>query len=50
MGTTNVIIDSKLDEQTFTNDLESYWLPHSFGLDPHLSKKTSKFAMVSKLD
>ena len=30
---------SKLDEQTYTSEFESYWMPHSYGIGQHLSKK-----------
>ena len=36
------VIVSKLDEQTYTSEFESYWVPHSYGLVPHLSKKLCK--------
>ena len=55
-GTSSCVMVSKLHEQTFTNEFESQWVPHSFGLVPHQSKVLSKFKgtssgiMVSKLD
>ena len=33
---------SKLDSQTYTSEFESHWVPLSYGLVPHLSKKLSK--------
>ena len=33
---------SKLDEQTYTSEFESQWVPLSYGLVPHLSKMLSK--------
>ena len=33
---------SKLDEQTYTSEFESHWVPLSYGLVPHLSQKLSK--------
>ena len=33
---------SKLDEQNFTSEFEPHWMPHSYGLVPHLTKKLSK--------
>ena len=50
------VMVSKLDYQTFTNVFESHWVPHSYGLVSHLSKKLRKLlgasdgVMVSKLD
>ena len=29
---------NKLDLQTITSEFESHWVPHSYGLVPHLSK------------
>ena len=31
---------SKLDLQTYTSEFESHWAPLSYGLVPHLSKKS----------
>ena len=36
------LMDSKLDQQTYTTEFESHWVPLSYGLVPHLSKKLSK--------
>ena len=33
---------SKLDEETFTREFDSHWVPHSLGLVPRFSKKLSK--------
>ena len=35
---------SKLDLQTYTSEFESHWVPLSYGLVPHLTKKLSKFS------
>ena len=32
----------KHDLQTYTSEFESHWVPFSYGLVPHLSKKPSK--------
>ena len=36
---------SKLDKQTYTSEFESHWVPLSYGLVPHLSKKLRKFPL-----
>ena len=36
---------SKLDEQTYTSEFESHWVPHSFGLVPHRSKELCKLPL-----
>ena len=39
---TKSVCDEKhldLHEQTYTSESESHWVPHSYGLVPHLSKK-----------
>ena len=33
---------SNLDEQTFQSEFESHWVPNSYSLGPHLTKKLSK--------
>ena len=35
---------SKLDEQTYTSEFESHWVPLSYFLEPHLSKKLSNLS------
>ena len=40
---------SKLDWQTYTSEFESHWVPHSYGLVPHLSKKLSKLLQYLQL-
>ena len=35
----------KLDKETFTTEFESYWVPHSYSLLPHLSKKLRNLLM-----
>ena len=37
-----MLMASKLDKQIFTNEFESHWALHSYGLVPHLSKKLYK--------
>ena len=34
------VMVSKLDLQTYTSEFESHWAPLSYGLVPHLSKKS----------
>ena len=46
MGTLGGVMVSKLDLQTYTSELESHWVPHLYGLVPHLSKKLSKLLFV----
>ena len=36
---------SKLDLQTYTSEFEFHWVPLSYGLVPHLSKKLSKLPL-----
>ena len=56
MGTSGVVMVSKLDYQTLRSDFKIHWVPYSFGFVPYLSKKllellvTSGGAMVKKLD
>ena len=38
-GASGGIMVSKLDKQTFKSEFESHWVPYSYGLVPHLSKK-----------
>ena len=33
----NAVMVNKLDEQIFTRESESHWVPYSYGLVPHLS-------------
>ena len=42
MGASGSVMVSKLDLKTYTSEFESHWVPHSYGLVPHLSKKLSK--------
>ena len=42
------VMVSKMDKQAFTSELDSHWVPHSFGLVPHLSKKLSKLLPFHK--
>ena len=37
---------NKLDDQTFTSDFESHWVPHSYGLPPHLNKNLHELLFV----
>ena len=39
---------SKLDQQTYTSESESHWVPFSYCLVPHLSKKLSKLLKILK--
>ena len=36
------VVVNKLDQKTYANVFESHWMPHSYSLVPHLSKKLSK--------
>ena len=42
LGAFGGVMDSKLDYPTYTSEFESHWVPLSYGLVPHLSKKLSK--------
>ena len=42
MGTSGCVMVSRLDLQTFVSEFESDWVPHSYGLVPHLSKIPTK--------
>ena len=46
-GASGSVTVSKLDLQTYTSEFESHWVPHSYGLVPHLSKKLSKLPPYS---
>ena len=41
LGACGCVMVSKLHEQTYTSEFESHWVPLSYGLVPHLSKKKS---------
>ena len=41
-GISASVLVSKLDLQTYTSEFESHWVPLSYGLVPHLSKKLCK--------
>ena len=41
------VMVSKLDLQTYTNEFESHWVPHSYGFVPHLSKMLSKLQLIT---
>ena len=43
LGALGGVMVSKLDYQSFTSEFDSHWVPHSYGLVPHLNKKLSKF-------
>ena len=45
MGASGGVMVSKLDEQTYTSEFESHWVPLSYGLVPHLSKMLSKLTL-----
>ena len=36
---------SKVDYQTYMSELESYWVPLSYGFVPHVSKKLSNLPL-----
>ena len=42
VGTSGGVMVSKLDWQAYMSEFESHWVPLSYGLVPHLSKKLSK--------
>ena len=41
-GVLDGVMVSKLDEQSFMSEFESHWVPNSYDLVSHLSKKLSK--------
>ena len=41
-GASSAVLDSKVDLQTYTSESESHWVPPSYDLVQHLSKKLSK--------
>ena len=41
-GTSGGVMVSKLDQQTYTSEFESHWVPHSFGLVLNRSKELRK--------
>ena len=45
-GASGGVMVSKLDKQTYTSEFESHWVPLSYGLVPHLSKKLNKISNV----
>ena len=48
-GASGGVMVSKLALQTYTSEFESHWVPLSYGLVPHLSKKLSKFPQATAL-
>ena len=50
MSTSGGVTVSKLDLQTYTNEFESHWAPHSFGLVPHWSKELCKLLLYISWD
>ena len=44
-GTSGSVMFSKVEQQTYTSEFESHWLPHSYVLGPHLSEKLSKLRL-----
>ena len=48
VGATGSVMVSKLDLQTYTIEFVSHWVPHSYGLVPHLSKKLCKLPPSNK--
>ena len=49
-GTSGGVTVSKLDKQTYTSESESHWVPISYGLVLHLSKKLSKSLQWGKVE
>ena len=45
-GTSGGVTVSKLDEQTYTSEFESHWVPHSFGLCHIKAKALCKLLKV----
>ena len=45
-GASGVVMFCNVDKQTYTSEFESHWVPHSYGLVPHLSKKLSKLQHI----
>ena len=41
-GISGCLMVNKVDEQTLTSDFKSHWVPHLYGLVPHLSKRLNK--------
>ena len=37
LGSSGGVMVSMLDEQTFSGEFESHWVPHSYGFVPHLT-------------
>ncbi len=46
LGASGGVMVSKIGLQTYMSEFESHWVPLSYGLVPHLSKKLSKFPRV----
>ena len=44
-GASGGLMVGKLNKQTYTSEFESHWVPHSYGLVAHLSKKLSKLLL-----
>ena len=45
IGACGGVMVSNLDLQIYTSEFESHWVPLSYGLVPHLSKKLSKLPL-----
>ncbi len=46
-GTSDSVMVCKLDKQTFTSQVKSHWVPHSYSIVPHPSKKLSKLLTIT---
>ena len=42
LGSSGGVMASKLGKQTFLSEFVYHWVPHSYGLVPHLNKPFSK--------
>ena len=49
LGTSGGVMVGKLDKKTYTNEFESHWVPHLYGLVPHLCKKLNKLRLETYL-
>ena len=49
LSTLGTVMVGRLDKQTWKSEFVSYWVSHSFGLVPHLSKKLSKLLLWATL-
>ena len=42
LGSSDGVIVNKLELKTLMSEFDSYWVPHSYGLETHQSKKLYK--------